>query len=114
MNVMQRGSASAERIMTTLEQPPELVEADDPVTDAEPDGIEFRGFTFRYPGADEDSLRDITLRLERGKTLGIVGRTGSGKSTLLKALLRLYPVEPEKVFIGGVPIERLSLDVLKS
>jgi ATP-binding cassette subfamily B protein len=114
MNVMQRGSASAERIMNTLTQPPELVEAEDPVLDAEPDGIEFRGLTFRYPGADKDSLRDITLRLERGQTLGIVGRTGSGKSTLVKTLLRLYPVEEEKVFIGGVPIERLGLDLLKS
>jgi len=114
MNVMQRGSASAERIMTTLSQPPELVEADDPVTDAEPGAIEFRGLSFRYPGAGTDSLRDITLRLERGRTLGVVGRTGSGKSTLLKQLLRLYPVEPERLFIGGVPIERLSLDLLKS
>jgi ATP-binding cassette subfamily B protein len=114
MNVMQRGSASAERIMNTLVQPPELVEADDPVLDAKPDGIEFRGLTFRYPGADTDSLRDVRLRLERGQTLGIVGRTGSGKSTLVKTLLRLYPVEQEKVFIGGVPIERLGLDLLKS
>lgn len=114
MNVMQRGSASAERIMNTLNQPPELVETDDPVTDAEPDGIEFRDLSFRYPGADADSLQGITLRLGRGQTLGIVGRTGSGKTTLLKQLLRQYPVEPESLFIGGVPIERLSLDLLKS
>jgi ATP-binding cassette subfamily B protein len=114
MNVMQRGSASAERIMTTLRQPPELVETDDPVTEAEPEGIEFRGLSFRYPGAGEDSLRDITLRLGRGQTLGVVGPTGSGKTTLLRQLLRLYPVEPETLFIGGVPIERLSLDLLKS
>lgn len=114
INVMQRGSASAERIMTTLEQPPELLDVEHPVTEAEPDGIEFRGLTFRYPGADADSLHDIHLRLERGQTLGVVGRTGSGKTTLLKQLLRLYPIEAEKLFVGGVPIERLSLDLLKS
>ena len=114
INVMQRGAASAERITNTLAQKPDIGEPEQHITDVVPDRIAFCDLSFRYPETAVDSLQHISLSLNQGQTLGIVGRTGSGKSTLLKQLLRQYPVQPEALRIGGVPIERISLDTLKS
>lgn len=110
INVLQRGSASADRVEETLKQTPDVLDPESPVEVTRPDSIEFAELLFRYPGAETDVLRDISIRLNRGETLGIVGRTGSGKSTLLKQLLRQYPIEPGKLRIAGVPIERIALE----
>ena len=88
-------------------------EPEQPVEVERPESIEVRHLTFRYPDAAQDSLRDISFRLERGQTLGIVGRTGSGKSTLLKQLLLQYPASGEAVRISGVPIRDIAPDRLK-
>ncbi|MBW5448789.1 ATP-binding cassette domain-containing protein [Cohnella sp. CFH 77786] len=113
INVMQRGGASAGRIHETLVQKSEIVEADHPVEGIDPDRIEFRRLTFRYPEASGDSLTGISIVLEKGQTLGIVGRTGSGKTTLLKQLLRQYPIQPHSLLVGGVPIEEIAVDQIK-
>ncbi|GGF91221.1 ABC transporter ATP-binding protein [Paenibacillus abyssi] len=113
INILQRGSASVNRIQDNLEQRQEVVEPERPVKVEVPERIEFRGLTFRYPGSNVDSLKGISLRIDRGETIGIVGRTGGGKSTLLKQLLRQYPIEAGKLFVSNVPIEQISLDRLK-
>ncbi|MEX1030734.1 MAG: ABC transporter transmembrane domain-containing protein [Paenibacillaceae bacterium] len=110
MNVMQRGSASADRIHHTLIQEADVVDVDSPVTDVIPDRISFNRMSFRYPEASEDSLADIEVYIDRGQTLGVVGRTGSGKSTFLKQLLRQYPITGNSLLIGGISIEQISFD----
>ncbi|SDO54774.1 ATP-binding cassette, subfamily B [Paenibacillus sp. yr247] len=114
INVLQRGSASADRLDKALTQKADIVDADAPITVSVPERIEMKGLSFTYPTANHPSLVNVSFQLERGQTLGIVGRTGSGKSTLLKQLLRQFPVEPEKLLIAGVPIERITLDQVKS
>jgi ATP-binding cassette subfamily B multidrug efflux pump len=69
--------------------------------------------TFRYPSSAIDNLVNISLKLERGQTLGIVGRTGSGKTTLLKQLLREYPLGTGTILISDVPLGELSLDTIQ-
>ncbi|MFD2615056.1 ABC transporter ATP-binding protein [Paenibacillus gansuensis] len=113
INVIQRGSASADRLDNALTQKPDLLDAERPVAVEVPTSIEMRNLTFTYPTASQPSLREVSFRLERGQTLGIVGKTGSGKSTLLKQLLRQYPVEPEQLFIAGHPVERIAIDQVK-
>jgi len=112
INVMQRGNASLDRVNETLAYKPDVTEPKDPLTVVRPAWIEFRNVTFRYPSSAVDNLVDVSFRLERGQTLGIVGRTGSGKTTLLRQLLREYPCGQGEILIGGVPIERLPLDRL--
>lgn len=108
INVLQRGNASADRMLNALNQEADVRDPDEPVSVERPDRIEMRGLSFRYPGVDSDSLSQIHLRVERGETVGIVGRTGSGKSTLLKQLLKQYPVGHGMLTISGVPIERIA------
>jgi len=113
INILQRGSASAERLETVLAEEAEVKDVADPVYIEAPTSIEMKGLTFTYPTAAHPSLNNISFRLERGETLGIVGKTGSGKSTLLKQLLRQYPIEQEKLFISYFPIENIALDQIK-
>ncbi|WP_036693395.1 ABC transporter ATP-binding protein [Paenibacillus tyrfis] len=114
INMIKRGSASVERVDSILEQLPEVMDAANLVSIELPTSIEMKNLNFRYPGAMNESLRQISFHLERGQTLGIVGRTGSGKSTLLKQLLRQYPIESDKLFIAGTPIEKIALEEMSA
>ena len=67
--------------------------------------IEFKDFSFRYFGDNEDVLKNIDLKIEAGQTLGIVGKTGSGKSTLVRQLVRQLPIETGSLFINNQDIE---------
>lgn len=113
INVLQRGSASADRLDTALTQKPDLKDTDKPVAIAVPSSIEMKQLTFTYPTASHPSLEKVSFKLERGQTLGIVGKTGSGKSTLLKQLLRQYPLDQEQLYIAGVPVERIAIDQMR-
>lgn len=75
--------------------------------------IEFRDFSFRYAGDEEDVLQNIDLKIEEGQTLGIVGKTGSGKSTLVRQLVRQLPVEEGKIFINGEEIEDFNQQLVR-
>jgi len=114
INIMQRGSASMDRVNETLHTKEDVREAEQTVDVQHPDRIEFRSVTFRYPTSKEPNLIDVSFAIERGQTVGIVGRTGSGKSTLIKQLLREYPMGEGAIQISGVPIEQISFDRLKS
>ncbi|WP_409344066.1 ABC transporter ATP-binding protein [Paenibacillus sp. MBLB4367] len=114
INVLQRGSASVDRLESALSQSSDIKAPERPLDVPVPTLIELKSLTFRYPGSHADSLSNITLTAERGQTIGIVGRTGSGKSTLLKQLLRQYPIEPERLFVAGAPIERIDPEQVRS
>jgi len=121
INIMQRGNASLDRVNETLNYKPDVPDVPNAAGGAEaagapetPGDIVFRNVTFRYPGSPVDNLRDVSLTLPRGGTLGVVGRTGAGKTTLIRQLLREYPPGAGELTIGGVPIERIPTDRLKS
>lgn len=113
INVMQRGSASLDRVNETFAYPADV---EDVGTEAPtvPTSIEFNHVTFRYPSSQVDNLINVSFRLERGQTLGIVGRTGSGKTTVLKQLLRQYPLGSGELRIADLPLEKIALDRVKS
>lgn len=113
INVLQRGSASADRLDSALTQKPDLQDSDKPVAIKVPTSIEMKQLTFTYPTASQPSLNNVSFQLERGQTLGIVGKTGSGKSTLLKQLLRQYPLEADRLMIAGVPVEQIEIDQMR-
>jgi ATP-binding cassette, subfamily B, multidrug efflux pump len=112
MNIMQRGNASLDRVNETLGYKPDVKDAPDATTLLLPNSIAFKGVTFRYPSSSIDNLVNISFGLQRGQTLGIVGRTGSGKTTLLKQLLREYPLGQGTIAVSDTPIEQLTVDTL--
>lgn len=68
------------------------------------DSIEFKNFSFLYD--DKNVLENINFKINKGETIGIVGKTGSGKTTLIKQLLRLYPVEKGSLLLDNQGIEK--------
>lgn len=113
-NVVERGSASYDRVQTLLNIDPQVVDRDEAL-DVVPSGaVVFDVPTFRYPHTRPTVLADIRLTVPRGSTLGIVGRTGSGKTTLLRLLLREFDLETGDIRIGDVSIYDVRLDSLRA
>ncbi|WP_188806128.1 ABC transporter ATP-binding protein [Citricoccus zhacaiensis] len=78
--------------------------------------LAFEGVGFRYPDATADAepiLRDVTLRLEPGETMALVGLTGSGKSTLVQMVPRLYDATSGRVLVDGVDVRDYALQDLR-
>lgn len=114
MNVMQRGNASLDRVNETLRHVEDVKDPEAPKTVEQPDIIEFADYTFRYPKSREENLKHIHLKIKKGETIGITGKTGSGKTTLIKQLLREYPLGSGRLLVSGVPIEQLTKEEVLS
>jgi ATP-binding cassette subfamily B protein len=84
------------------------------VSTVQPGTIELKNVTFQYPSSPAPNLKNVTLTVHPGMTLGIAGRTGSGKTTLIRQLLREYPLQEGEILISGLPIEKIDPDLLKS
>ena len=105
VTMRSRAKASMKRVSAFLDADEDVRNPENAVvlTDVR-GGIEFRHLTFSYPGVDLKILDDVTLKIEPGETVGVVGRIGRGKTTLVTLLTRLYNVPHGTVFIDGVDI----------
>ncbi len=70
--------------------------------------IEFRNVSFSYPGAAEPALKNISLRIERGERVAIIGGTGAGKSTVVSMLMRFHSPTTGQVLLDGRPVQELG------
>lgn len=114
-NMLQRGMASWKRMLEILDTPPEIADAPDAqrlASLAIVGGIEFRNLTFAY--GDRVVLDRISLKIEPGQTVALVGATGSGKSTLINLLPRLHEPPPGTVFVDGMDVRDIPLSVLRA
>ena len=75
--------------------------------------IEFRNVVYSYPGSEKEILKDISFKLEKGKTTAIIGGTGSGKSTILNLIPRLQDVTDGEILVNGKNIKDYKLSVLR-
>ncbi|MBP1993993.1 ABC transporter ATP-binding protein [Paenibacillus eucommiae] len=114
INVLQRGSASADRLEVAFAEKPDIKDEDNLREVKLPFSIEMKELTFKYPASNHPSLERVSFRLERGQTLGVVGKTGSGKSTLLKQFMRQYPIDKEMLYLSDTPVEKIPLERMKS
>ncbi|MET9296733.1 ABC transporter ATP-binding protein [Streptomyces sp. NPDC003077] len=102
----QQASVGLRRTLELLRVPPSVRPPEDPapVPDRLRGAIELREVTHRYPGAERPSLDRISLRVEPGETVALVGTTGAGKSTVVKLLARFHDATEGRVLIDGVDI----------
>ena len=115
-NILQRGFASWKRMLEVLDHAPAISDAGVTAAGrvAPLDGaIEIRHLTFTYPKTERPVLVDISLRIEPGQTVALVGGTGSGKSTLINLLPRLHEPPPGTILIGGTDIREIPLGRLR-
>jgi ATP-binding cassette, subfamily B, multidrug efflux pump len=112
LSLLQRGKAAWGRLEPVLAEP---LSVDDhgTVPRVEPGPIAVDGVRFHYPGQQRAALDGVSLRLERGGTLALVGPTGAGKSTLLRLLLRHHAPEAGTLRWSGVPLADYTLDALR-
>jgi subfamily B ATP-binding cassette protein MsbA len=110
---VQKGLASMERIDRVLDTKNPITNCADPKPIMSlSDSIEYRNVSFRY--GEEYVLKDIRLRVEKGKTIALVGQSGSGKSTLVDLLPRFYDVKQGGIYIDGINIKDLDLTQLRN
>lgn len=76
--------------------------------------IEFRNVSYTYPGAESETLHDISFSLEKGKTTAIIGGTGSGKTTILNLIPRLQDPTSGEILLNNINIKNYSLKTLRS
>ena len=109
-----RGLASMERIDKILKSKNPIFEKEDAVVIKEMQkGIEYRNLSFSYDG-EKKVLSDINLKIEKGKTIAIVGQSGSGKSTMVDLIPRYYDVAEGELLIDGVNIKDMTIKSLRS
>ena len=115
-NILQRGMASWKRMLEVLDAVPAI--GDEHVTNAGRNAplsgaIEFRDLVFAYPGSDRRILDHVSLRIEAGQTVALVGATGSGKTTLINLLPRLHEPPPGTVLLDGIDVREIPLERLR-
>jgi ATP-binding cassette subfamily B protein len=110
-----RADVSANRIADVLEMPITVLDPAEPrnLPESFQPTIEFRDVSFRYPGADDDVLRNLTFSIKSGQTVGIMGTTGSGKSTVVNLIPRFFDVTGGAILVSGVDIRQIPLKELR-
>jgi ATP-binding cassette subfamily B multidrug efflux pump len=108
--IIPRASVSGNRIADVLETEPMIHDPQQPKTLKDPfrGTIEFRNVSFRYPGAEEDVLHNISFLARPGQTTAFIGTTGSGKSTIVSLIPRFYEVTGGAILIDGIDIRYLT------
>ncbi len=112
-NILQSAMASSERIFKLLDTPVTIQDPADPLPLPEAKGrVEFRHVDFAYQ--DHNMVtEDVSLSIEPGETVAVVGHTGAGKTTLTNLLLRFYDVVGGQVLLDGVDVRRLRMSDLR-
>ncbi|MDP4177986.1 MAG: ABC transporter ATP-binding protein, partial [Bacillota bacterium] len=114
--MIPRANVSADRIAEVLRTEVSIKDPKDPkhFTDKVKGVVEFKNVCFRYPGAEEDVLKNITFKALPGKTTAFIGSTGSGKSTLVNLLPRFYDYTGGEILIDNLNIKDLTQNELRN
>jgi ATP-binding cassette subfamily B protein len=113
VNLIQSGVASAERVFGVLDETEEEPDPAEPVRLERVQGsVAFEHVSFRYE-PEKPLIEDLSLRVEPGQTIAIVGPTGAGKTTLVNLLMRFYELDAGRITLDGVDIRALTRDDLR-
>ena len=110
---IKKGNAAAERVLDILNTTSPLQDKPNAVSKTEfTDAIVLENISFRYK--DEYVLKDFSIRIEKGKTVALVGQSGSGKSTIANLVTRFYDVDKGKIMIDGQNIKDITKHSLRN
>ena len=115
-----KASYSIPRGLASMERIDAILNAENPIADGEKgieipemkEGIEYKNLTFSYDG-ERGVLKNINLKIEKGKTVALVGQSGSGKSTMVDLIPRYYDVEQGEITIDGVNVKDMKVKSLR-
>lgn len=112
---LQKASAAMDRIDQVLDIKPDIINIPNAITKSGFNhSIEFKNVSFRYQAGLPDVLKNINLKIDKGQTIALIGKSGSGKSTMVDLLPRLYDVKQGEILIDGINIKNLDLNSLRS
>ncbi len=112
-NTLQSAAAALHKLFAIIDAVPDVDESPHPIALPAAGEVVVDGITFSYTGAARPALNNVSLVLEAGTRLALVGPTGAGKSTLAKLMARLYDPQSGSVQFGGVDLRRASMDDLR-
>jgi ATP-binding cassette subfamily B protein len=114
LGMAQRATASGARVFEILDRAPRIAAAPDAPPLPEGSGrVEFEDISLTYEGAREPALRDVTLDVDAGTTVALVGATGSGKTTLAQLIPRLYDPTHGRVRVDGADVRSVDVGSLR-
>jgi ATP-binding cassette subfamily B multidrug efflux pump len=113
--MLPRAAVSGDRVADVLETEPVIKDPPEPKQFTEPFKwtVEFRNVSFRYPGAEEDVLHNISFTAQPGQTTALIGTTGSGKSTIVNLIPRFYEVTEGAIYVDGTDIRDVTQHELR-
>ena len=110
IDMSARGKASLSRISELLDAEVDVKSHEGAVSGAPLTGkIEFRGLTFRHPGAEHNALHDVSFVIKSGERVGIIGKTGAGKTTVAELLLRIYNIPAGMLYLDDRDINDIPI-----
>ena len=104
---------SQDRLNEIYDSKTDVLDKNDALAIQEINSIEFKNIAFKYPNDSENVLNNINFTINKGETLGIVGKTGSGKSTLIRQLLRQFPISNGDILINGISINNYTKESIR-
>jgi len=111
-SMVQQAEASQKRINEFLKHQPEIVNNTQKSSKIN-GNIEFKNVSFTYDDTNISALNNVSFKLEKGKTLAILGNTGSGKSTIINLIARLYDTSLGEILVDGKSVKQHNLDDLR-
>lgn len=112
--MLTMSKASAERITEVLNEESNLTSPENAITEVKDGSVEFSDVGFSYSNSTEHlCLKDVTLKINSGETVGIIGATGSSKTSFVQLIPRLYDVTEGSVKVGGRDVREYDLDTLR-
>jgi ATP-binding cassette subfamily B multidrug efflux pump len=112
--VFSKATASSKRLSEILEKDTDLVSGTAKTPFNSPDIVEFQNVTFSYNKDSEPAIKDLSFKVKKGQTVGIIGGTGSGKTTLADLLDRFFDPDQGKILINGTKLKDYDLSYLRS
>ena len=115
VNSIERGAASMKRITRILDEKPDIYDSESVNRGIQTveGAIELKNLNFAYQDGVR-VLKDINLKIEPGETVAVVGPTGCGKTTLVNLIPRIYQADRGTIFVDGVDIQDIPLEILRS